>query len=471
MNLNDMLRILPDVLDELNEIVYVCDTDWNILYANKMARKILHYEAGKVNLRDIIAKEYLSTAQKRFNEILKSGKPLEKPAEYLIKTKDGKDLWVEVKTRPIFENGKLVAILGIARDVTERKLLELRLRDAEEKFRKIFENTPNIVVLIDSKGTIVEANPAAVRSVGMNPVGKNLREIFSREVAERRLSHIRKVLKDGRSLTVMGERDGRHFLTHIVPVELSGEKYTLHIVQEITRLVRVNNMLEVIKEINKLMVYEKDKMELVSKAAEKLRHIRHMNCWVGITEEDSVFLPSIGLRTTGDDVNCLIEAIKTGREVFREGEVEDCRKCRFYGEHRTMFRCALPMMVKEEVKGGLVVQAEKRPSDDELDLIKTLSGDLAFAIKAIEIDEAERWAYEQISRNIDQMAFLVDRIRNPLAAARGFTEIYVEDEKIRRKINEQHERILELVRQLEDRWEESERVRNLLGDLGGEKVG
>jgi len=71
-------------------------------------------------------------------------------------------------------------------------------------------------------------------------------------------------------------------------------------------------------------------------------------------------------------------------------------------------------------------------------------------------------AQKQIEQNIKQFAILVDQIRNPLAAALGFVEIYVDSEEARMKIKGQLDRIVELVEQLEKRWIESKAITNYL---------
>ena len=72
-------------------------------------------------------------------------------------------------------------------------------------------------------------------------------------------------------------------------------------------------------------------------------------------------------------------------------------------------------------------------------------------------------ANRQIEENIETFAFLVDRIRNPLTAIYGFVDEFEKDERIRRVVFRQIERIVELIQQLEEGWLESSGVRDHLG--------
>jgi PAS domain S-box-containing protein len=76
----------------------------------------------------------------------------------------------------------------------------------------------------------------------------------------------------------------------------------------------------------------------------------------------------------------------------------------------------------------------------------------------IERERAE--AYRQIERNIEQFAVLTDHIRNPLQVVQGMADV-IEDERAA-KIREQVNRIKEILRQLDDGWVESEKVREYL---------
>ncbi len=64
----------------------------------------------------------------------------------------------------------------------------------------------------------------------------------------------------------------------------------------------------------------------------------------------------------------------------------------------------------------------------------------------------------QLVENIRTLAYLVDRIRNPLTVIRAFAEIYIDNEEVRNKIIQQVERIVDIVRNLDVSWTESERI-------------
>lgn len=68
---------------------------------------------------------------------------------------------------------------------------------------------------------------------------------------------------------------------------------------------------------------------------------------------------------------------------------------------------------------------------------------------------------EQIEKNIEQFAILVDHIRNPLTAIAGLVEQKA-DEELRKKVLEQVKRIQDVVRRLDQGWLESETIRNFL---------
>ena len=64
---------------------------------------------------------------------------LEEPAVYELICMNGEHRWVEIRTRAIKDGDRITGIHGIARDITEKKRMEQKLKDYHEKLKKSYE--------------------------------------------------------------------------------------------------------------------------------------------------------------------------------------------------------------------------------------------------------------------------------------------------------------------------------------------
>jgi two-component system, cell cycle sensor histidine kinase and response regulator CckA len=94
-----------------------------------------------------------------------TGVPYEVDAE--IVRPDGSKRWIvsrgDVERTP---GGKIVLLRGTCQDITERKIAEAALREAEERNRALFESTLNLVYVHDLQGNFIDANKAALELFG-----------------------------------------------------------------------------------------------------------------------------------------------------------------------------------------------------------------------------------------------------------------------------------------------------------------
>jgi diguanylate cyclase (GGDEF)-like protein/PAS domain S-box-containing protein len=67
--------------------------------------------------------------------------------------------------------GEVVSVVAISRDITQQRLAEDRIRESEERLRRIVEATPAPLLLVTESGEVVFANPAAGHVLGRDPAG------------------------------------------------------------------------------------------------------------------------------------------------------------------------------------------------------------------------------------------------------------------------------------------------------------
>jgi PAS domain S-box-containing protein len=111
---------------------------------------------------------------------------LENPViEYRLRHKDGGYRWLSDARKVVFdETGKATSIVGVSRDITERKRAEEALRKSENRFRNFFENEPAFCYMISSEGTIQDVNRAALEALGYEKeelIGAPLKTIYAPE--------------------------------------------------------------------------------------------------------------------------------------------------------------------------------------------------------------------------------------------------------------------------------------------------
>jgi diguanylate cyclase (GGDEF)-like protein/PAS domain S-box-containing protein len=128
--------------------------------------------------------------------------------------KDGTKRYVEGSIALLKDSaGKRIGFRGISRDVTERKLMEDKLHEEEQRFRALIEHSSDIIVVVDLTGTITYINPAVEQVLGFKPeerVGCKGFELVHQEDLKLLAESFNALLKDANSPLVKGEMRLRH---------------------------------------------------------------------------------------------------------------------------------------------------------------------------------------------------------------------------------------------------------------------
>jgi PAS domain S-box-containing protein len=81
------------------------------------------------------------------------------PMSYRYRRKDGSYVWFETNSRYICdEQGQIVEIIAVGRDITERKQFESRLQENEQRYKSLFEYNPSAVYSMNLQGDYLTAN-------------------------------------------------------------------------------------------------------------------------------------------------------------------------------------------------------------------------------------------------------------------------------------------------------------------------
>ncbi len=170
-NLRKTTELLQSIMDSATEeMIIATDPTGTILSWNEGARRLLGYEpeevVGKENIRIFHTEEYLGSGAIRLNikTMIATGKPLMEELTYV--SKDGKAFPAQEIVTPRFdEDGEFIGMLGLSRDITERKRAEEALRESEEKLRAQYKGIPVPTYTWQRVGddfVLVDYNDAAV---------------------------------------------------------------------------------------------------------------------------------------------------------------------------------------------------------------------------------------------------------------------------------------------------------------------
>ncbi len=184
--------------------VYIHDYDGNYIDANKATLDTLGYtleEFRQIKFRSLITKDQYPLAVKVRDEIYKNGYQ-SGVSEFTLRRKDGTQITIESNGALIFRDGKPYAVQGVARDVTERKRVEEILRESENRYRTVFENVSDFLVIHELDGTIVETNIASRQNTGYiqdDLKGMNFRDLIPEKYRKDFYEYLRRIVENGRN--------------------------------------------------------------------------------------------------------------------------------------------------------------------------------------------------------------------------------------------------------------------------------
>ncbi len=177
-----------ELFENARDMIYTTDLDGRLTSLNKTGERIAGYsrdEALGTKVTDIAAPEYLDLIQKNTERTI-AGEALP-PFEVEMVAKDGRRVPVEVSTRLIRHDGKLIGMQGVARDVTERERAEEELARERSLFNILMDSIPDTIYFKDTASRFTRINKAQAKMLGVKDpseaIGKTDFDFFPPELA------------------------------------------------------------------------------------------------------------------------------------------------------------------------------------------------------------------------------------------------------------------------------------------------
>lgn len=202
--LNERNLFIEKVFNSLpGNVVYIFDLIKQcVVYSNSEISNISGYSSeefqamGDRVLNLLIHPDDLQAIKEHLSSLQTCHENEVRTIEYRIKHKDGTWIWLENHDNifSVDESGKPLQAIGSARDITERKIAEVKLRESEEYNRSIINLLPDIIIKTNDKGEYLDIFSSSEDKLILpkaDVLGKKIKDV----IPEKQAVSIMKALK------------------------------------------------------------------------------------------------------------------------------------------------------------------------------------------------------------------------------------------------------------------------------------
>jgi PAS domain S-box-containing protein len=209
---HNLLRLL---IDNLPYTIYAKDCKSRFILGNDAVVKYEGFQCEKELLGktdfDLYPEELAASFYDREQQVIQKDQPMINE-EGLYLDKQGNEQWVLVTKVPLRdENGKIVGLVGINRDITERKRAEEALAQERNLLRALMDNIPDYIYFKDRQSRFIRTTKAHAKMFGLSDpaeaIGKTDFDFFSENHAHQAYEDEQEIIRTGQPLLNIEERE------------------------------------------------------------------------------------------------------------------------------------------------------------------------------------------------------------------------------------------------------------------------
>ena len=245
--------LLRTLIDSLPDPTFVKDRNSRYMFSNVAHMQTLGAASeeelvGQTDF-DRFSQELAAGFYADEQEIMRTGQPLINREEYIIDEQGGRR-WLWTTKVPLRDDqGQVTGLVGINRDITERKQTEELLREGESRLSTILDSIQTGVVILDpATHTIVDVNPVAANLIGASKeaiVGAMCHKyICPADVGRCPITDLGQTVDNSERVLLTAGGDKRSVIKTVSRVMLGGREHLLESFTDITARRRSEEVLQ-----------------------------------------------------------------------------------------------------------------------------------------------------------------------------------------------------------------------------------
>src|SRR5712664_3018143 len=156
-----------ELFESLQEGIYITTPDGTILDVNPALVRMLGYDSKEELLKRRVAEIFVDQAERKIVQAEVERQPMIQGREITLIRKDGTSIVCLNTAAAVRDNaGRVVRYQGALMDITERREMERRLHQQQEFARRLVDNFPDLILVLDTADHYTFVSPRCKEILG-----------------------------------------------------------------------------------------------------------------------------------------------------------------------------------------------------------------------------------------------------------------------------------------------------------------